>query len=1197
MIEKLRKILTQEDTVLFIGSGVSLWSGLPSWSGLIQELIAFLTENGIDARLTEQELKRGELLQAASYGFDKLTKPQFAQFIRKTSRLGSAQPHDIHNKITSLGPTCYITTNYDKLLELSFQKWNSDKYFRTIVNTQLTETAEIVGARSNSFLFKLHGDAENSDSIILTREQYRELNPGGELYHALETARTLMLSRPIVYIGFGLRDPDFLYLKDLLYNTYKGGARDHYAIMADIGDEEKIYWHKNYGIHLIDYQTIEKPDGKKDHTPILILLDSLKTIETLKSTSTLVLSSEFILSLNRHAAKYYGFETSKLHLPLIVHPIETKSKKEHSFQFYEASIEKLLDDGPDKLILIGLPGGGKSYSIKASVSRLSKILSRACIEDSVKINETIIPIYVDLKLYDGDLIKLIEQSIPVGMSISTLCSNFKVKLYLDAYNEVPKDLMESKSWNADFSALLEKYNFNLIISSRTIDGLEDLELPAFNLDSIDNEFIKTSLVQNKLEVKGIFRNEIINLLQKPLFYKLVFENKFEIESDTNPHKIYSSLIALINNNLNERFNVKINLLEPLSNVAMEALNHGEEAFKIELFKKYIELEIKKNTSISSIDVLNWLVSQDFLIPLVNERICFFHQSVTEYLASTKIASLFIENDKILKEKLRYRRWDQALFLCLSLLEKDEAGRFLETVTSIDFELALSAVKYLEEDTQEVVQYLLNEIDTSTAKDWEWQSQIGHKLRHSLPLTVSHIHTLKNLIKKGNTLGGHAVGSLIDLMGDDFKKEAFNLLVDYSDDYNFCTEIGRSLKKYIIADDIPALLILCQNVQDKLNDGKIEEFDGFDSALGNIMEGFDPKIVFSTFYNKNRKPEEQQVHLEVLCEYLQDCKNNEGLKICIDLLSFGIDKIVIQIYFILKFSKEEENIDYSIFEAKHINSLLEILKRDKNENSEWALSSLNCIFQNREDLKACATEYLYGTNRIYKAAIFYSISRSKDYTNVFQSLEELIKMNSKSLKKENFKLLSHMDDLNWIGQEKLFVKLLQLKNVKLAYNLCDMLAIYGEKDNNLIFDIGPVDWWLDWFTEFIESNSKEWMFIDRVPTVITNYISKEKRKEFISEFNNPESQYRKILSRIVLKKMGDLKLNDFTAEALSYLFEELKTIKIDPMNSSILVDIATEHFVTNNMLPLFKDAKQIERINLEILIEKIGRQHNRRYLIE
>ena len=458
MIENLKKILKQEDTVLFIGSGVSLWSGLPSWSALIKELIMFLKSNGMDSTLTEQELKRGDLLQAASYGFDKLTKPNFAEFIRKSCRLGIAKPHDIHYKIISLGPSCYITTNYDKLLELSFNKWLPDLYFRSVINKQLTETAEIVGARSKNFLFKLHGDVEDSDSIILTREQYRSLNFGGELFHALETTKTLMVSRPIVYIGFGLRDPDFLYLKDLLINTYKGGARDHYAIMADVNDQEKDYWRRNFGIHLIDYKTTLNADGTKNHSPIIELLEKLKSTKIEIDSSVLKLDSEFVLSLNRHAAKHSGFENSKLHLPLIVQPIENKKSGKRDFysnRFYAAPIENLLDNGPEKLILIGLPGGGKSYSLKGSVARLAKSLNKECIEDRLEIGRTVIPIYVDLKLYEGNIIELIEQNIPVGMSLEVLCSNFKIKLYMDAFNEIPKEYIESNHWLSDFTELLQ----------------------------------------------------------------------------------------------------------------------------------------------------------------------------------------------------------------------------------------------------------------------------------------------------------------------------------------------------------------------------------------------------------------------------------------------------------------------------------------------------------------------------------------------------------------------------------------------------------------------------------------------------------------------------------------------------------------------------------------------------------------------
>src|SRR5215211_4364339 len=111
-MENLRQVLAQEDTVLFIGSGISIWSGLPSWTGMIEELARFIEGSGANADLVRQEAKRGDLLQAASYGFDKLTRPQIGEFIRSACRYGTAKPQEIHRKIVSLGPRCFITTNY-----------------------------------------------------------------------------------------------------------------------------------------------------------------------------------------------------------------------------------------------------------------------------------------------------------------------------------------------------------------------------------------------------------------------------------------------------------------------------------------------------------------------------------------------------------------------------------------------------------------------------------------------------------------------------------------------------------------------------------------------------------------------------------------------------------------------------------------------------------------------------------------------------------------------------------------------------------------------------------------------------------------------------------------------------------------------------------------------------------------------------
>lgn len=50
-MEKPKHVLAQEDTVLFVGSGISLWSWLPSWSGVIEELATCVESAGATAAL------------------------------------------------------------------------------------------------------------------------------------------------------------------------------------------------------------------------------------------------------------------------------------------------------------------------------------------------------------------------------------------------------------------------------------------------------------------------------------------------------------------------------------------------------------------------------------------------------------------------------------------------------------------------------------------------------------------------------------------------------------------------------------------------------------------------------------------------------------------------------------------------------------------------------------------------------------------------------------------------------------------------------------------------------------------------------------------------------------------------------------------------------------------------------------------
>ena len=82
-ITELKQALSDESTVLFIGSGVSTWSGLPVWNKLLSDLADVIEDKGYCADAVRQNINTQPLI-AASYGTYHLTHEEFAEFIRAT---------------------------------------------------------------------------------------------------------------------------------------------------------------------------------------------------------------------------------------------------------------------------------------------------------------------------------------------------------------------------------------------------------------------------------------------------------------------------------------------------------------------------------------------------------------------------------------------------------------------------------------------------------------------------------------------------------------------------------------------------------------------------------------------------------------------------------------------------------------------------------------------------------------------------------------------------------------------------------------------------------------------------------------------------------------------------------------------------------------------------------------------------------
>ncbi len=923
-MEKLKQVLAQGDTVLFVGSGISQWSGLPSWPQMIEELAKFVEASGESADLVRAEAQRGNLLQAASYGFYKLTKPQIGEFIRKACRYGVAKPHEIHRKLVSLGPRCFLTTNYDNLLEESLRIWQSDRFFPPpVTNRHLTELANIVHARAVDFVFKPHGDAGDSDSIILTREQYRQLLEGGERHAALESVKMLLASRPVVYVGFGLQDPDFIYLRDLLANTYKGGTRDHYAIMADVLEAEVDYWRSSYGIHLVSYSTAERADKPRDHSALLKLLDDLHAaappiaIPCSAGVAEVPCPPDMILALARHAGRLTRAPRSNPEFPIRVHPEEGRRRNELTnsrfYEFYNCPVEKFLDEGPPRALLIGLPGSGKSYSLQRAAARFAERLHESCLSETFDEKPIVIPLFADFKLYHGNLDELINGTLPSGLSLDKLTQRFKVKIYLDSFNEMPREYWESGSYEADFSKFVEKHaDASIIIGSRTNDGLSKMEFPSYSLDEIDEKFVAAELEHLKIDIGGRFEHEIRRLLQKPFYFQLVASRAVKLPVEAHPRDFYQTFFSALTRSFEERFSRPFNLERALSLAAYDAINGGQEAQPLEDVLQVLRTQLQSEgvVDVYAQDVANWLVSKAVIIPYRGRRVAFFHQSVTEYLAAGELARRYRASPHILKEKLSLTRWDQCLLLTLSLLPPDEGAAFLQDVVNADLALALNATKYLESGRDEVVAKLLLEIPSRRKGTHAAHLQdlsIELAVEHGAAISDAHEPQLRALVKCGDSIGAAAAARLVELKGTSVKDELLQSLVEARDDFNYCNWTGRALGRFAAHDDVERMVALADSVQGKISpDGNYQEVHGFITGTAAFLKEVDLQVIRQRFLPKDESEPLSTVRAAILCEILEGHHSTAALELAGELLTRGVGRAATSLFFISEFAKPKDH---------------------------------------------------------------------------------------------------------------------------------------------------------------------------------------------------------------------------------------------------------------------------------------------------
>jgi hypothetical protein len=867
-------------------------------------------------------------------------------------------------------------------------------------------------------------------------------------------------------------------------------------------------------------------------------------------------------------------------------------------RFEGEPIESFLIEGPSRAALIGPPGAGKTYALRQAVASLAEELHNACLAEPFSAEDVVVPIYVDLKLYDGDLYRQMESALPPRLPLSTLAPSFKLRLFLDSFNELPRKHWERGTYESDFAGALERVSpSSVMIASRSTDGLAKLSFPAWCLDQIDEAFVSEELGRLGISIQGRFRDDTLRLLQKPFYFNLVANRGVAVPKEPHPRDLFNAVFYDLSARFRARFATAFDLTPVLSLAAYDAIDRGEEARPLSDILDLLATSLQGAavTPVNASEVANWLVSSDILVPSPSSRVSFFHQSATEYLAAGELARRFQTDRGVVGRKLRLTRWDQAIFLTLSLLSESDAQFFINAVIAADLALALRASRYMEHGRDEVVTRLLSELiaragDVSSLEEG-LEEELENTLENDVEVSPAHVPQLRAIMKGGDMLGAAAVSQLVRLEGAGVKQELFEELYERREDYNYCANgIAEAIKPHLEPTDLARLFELTERLGPEMTPSADEDMaSGFISGCAALLSYFELDAVKTTFLRGWGTSPLPEARARILCEMLWDCHSTAALDLAAELLLAGIDRAATSIHFIASpFRAPAEGLSWASFHRGHVDRLLDLIG-DRDDRS-WGVHALVRLCDARADLADSVVAHARSARGAHRAALQYCVSRG-DLTRAFEALSDLAEMSPEQRRAEPLHLLNELE-LDWSGHESLLIRLLKLRDIEVARPLLERL--YRER-GPLELDLGPIDWWIDWLVERASSDVEGEIFLNRLSVLLARHLSADARRTLVTSFETAEPNVKRALAHSVLLEMSDLTSDDFGEGAFAFLIDDLRTGTIHSFEGHLLGRIATDAFVVQRLLPLVTSEPCQFQNNLRAVIRDAGQRHGRRYL--
>lgn len=281
-IKEIQKARENNRLVIFVGSGVSNNSGVPTWGGLIEAIADEIGYEGRCDKCREQiedcpdkscrnRFTADEFLKIPEYYFQSVENEDEYHNLIKQTLSANVESNAIDEEILRILPQHIITTNYDKLLE-------NAKSDNTIFYKVVSQDSELLSRINDRYIIKMHGDIEDPKTMILKESDYIEY----EQRHPLVTTyiKSLLVNHTFLFLGYSLNDSNLNLIVGWInyfcsQNSVKTSERPNSFIIFDKEvskfETERL---KSKNIHVISLNKLPLDVEEKITVPPELTVDS-----------------------------------------------------------------------------------------------------------------------------------------------------------------------------------------------------------------------------------------------------------------------------------------------------------------------------------------------------------------------------------------------------------------------------------------------------------------------------------------------------------------------------------------------------------------------------------------------------------------------------------------------------------------------------------------------------------------------------------------------------------------------------------------------------------------------------------------------------------------------------------------------------------------------------------------------------------